>query len=126
MIDAKDLNDVKATGIYEPPKAQPKIPYVSVKTAAKLIGMSASRLSTLCSQGRAPAERVGSCFLLPRDWAVEESERRARGMTQAEAARALGVSRQYIGQLVSEGKMALIDGRIPYAEIARQKEGRSA
>ena len=131
-----DLNDFKVTGIYTLPKQKgqmtteyyclPHPPYISVKTAAKMLGMSASRLSVLCSQGAGPAAKVGSSYLLPREWAEAEGERRAHSMTQAEAARALGVTRQYIGQLVAEGKLALVDGRIPKSEVERQKEVRTA
>ena len=98
---------------------------LSVKEAAEMTGMSMSYLSVLCSRGEVPAERVGSCYLLPREWAEAERERRALSMTQAEAARALGCSRQYIGQLVSEGKLPLIDGRIPREDVEHRKEARA-
>ena len=99
--------------------------FISVKDAAAIIGMSASRLSVWCAAGRVPAQRIGHSYILPRDWVGEERRRRAKYITQTEAARRLGLSRQRVGQMIRAGKLTLVDGRIPADEVAREMEARN-
>ena len=95
--------------------------YMSVSSAAQIIGVTRAHLSHLCAKGRVPgAQRIGRFYLVPREWVAARVLARIGSVTRAEAARRLGVSRQYVGQLVQSGKLETADdGRVILDSLAR-------
>jgi|GEM_PF-6343528 len=100
--------------------------YMSVAAAAHAIGVSRYHISFLCAKGEIPGvQRVGRAYLVPREWVAERVLARVGSVTQSDAARRLGVSRQYIQQLAHSGKLQITDGgRVVLDSLARLIEER--
>lgn len=82
--------------------------YVTVREAAKLIGIGPDWLFTLYRHGRIPgAQRLAREVLLPRDWVEAEARRRgADTITLREAAALAGVPKYILQSAARRGKIA--------------------
>lgn len=84
--------------------------YISVAEAARIAGYSADYISHLCTAGRVDGvQLVGGVYIVPRRWVEAFANKSINTPTQADAARALGVTRQYVWQLVRKGKLKLTE-----------------
>ena len=101
--------------------------YISVKEAAAALEMSPLILSGKCKRGEVPGvERLGHAYVIPAEYVSGVLEARAGTVTQAQAADRLGVTRQYICQLVHAGKLRTRGGRVEMDSLSAFEEGRAA
>lgn len=101
--------------------------YLSVKEAAAALSMSPLILSAKCKRGEVPGvERLSHAYLIPAEYVSGILAGRAGTVTQAQAADRLGVTRQYICQLVAAGKLRTRGGRVELDSLTAFEEGRAA
>lgn len=101
--------------------------YLSVKEAAAALEMSPLILSGKCKRGEVPGvERLGHAYIIPAEYVSGVLEGRAGTVTQAQAADRLGVTRQYICQLVHAGKLRTRGRRVDLDSLTAFEEGRAA
>ena len=101
--------------------------YLSVKEAAAALSMSPLILSAKCKRGEVPGvERLSHAYLIPADYVTGILTAREGTITQAQAADRLGVTRQYICQLVAAGKLRTRGGRVELDSLTAFEEGRAA
>lgn len=101
--------------------------YLSVKEAAAALEMSPLILSAKCKRGEVPGvTRLGHAYVIPAEYVSGVLAGRAGTVTQAQAADRLGVTRQYICQLVHAGKLRTRGGRVEMDSLSALEEGRAA
>ena len=101
--------------------------YLSVKEAAAALEMSPLILSAKCKRVEVPGvTRLGHAYVIPVEYVSGVLEARAGTVTQAQAADRLGVTRQYICQLVHAGKLRTRGGRVELDSLSAFEEGRAA
>ena len=79
---------------------------ISTAQAAELSGLSQPQIQKLCRDGVIPAQKVGSTYVIPAEWATQFADTVGPGV----AARAAGVSRQTIYTAIAGGTLATVVG----------------
>lgn len=79
---------------------------ISTAQAAELSGLSQPQIQKLCRDGVIPAQKVGSTYVIPAEWAMQFADTVGPGV----AARAAGVSRQTIYTAIADGTLVTVMG----------------
>ena len=96
---------------------------ISTAQAAELSGLSQPQIQKLCRDGVIPAQKVGSTYVIPAEWAAQFADTVGPGV----AALAAGVSRQTIYTAIADGTLVTVMGnriaKSSLAEYIRAREG---
>ena len=87
--------------------------YLPTPDAAALLGMAPTTLTRAIHAGKVPgAQKIGHLFMIPRAWIEEKRAEKNGTISQAEAGRMMGISRQRVAQLIKAGRIKTIGGRV--------------